>query len=280
MSTKNTVKTFIPFVFIVFFVFGIFKIAYAYPARDFSVSPWVIYNGEPNVRTSTDLVFAVPNCDTVYFSFSIGTYQGASDILQAEEFDDQICQGTSIAYGGEYYTGIYKGWQIENTENGTEFDTGVAFNDYVYFNDLNVGTIKLQRQSLYVYTVVSSFFNSSAYTPITSSDPFIPEDCTTGDIVCGLSNFFGKAFHLDSSVFNQFDTLKENLRNKAPFGYVTATFDMINGLTTNTDDPEYILQEVTPITDEIFTPLRNGLTWILWFAFGFFLLKRFKDIQI
>ena len=144
----------------------------------------------------------------------------------------------------------------------------------------DIGTIKLLRDDLYVFSFVTSFFNNNATPPVTSGDPFVPEICTTGDIVCGIRNFFNSAFHLDTSVFNQFSTLKDDLKNKAPFGYVTGIYETITGLTTNTDDPEYTLEQVTPITNAIFTPVRTGLAWLLWFAFAFFLLKRFKDITI
>lgn len=107
-----------------------------------------------------------------------------------------------------------------------------------------------------------------------------PETCDTTDVFCFLRNALRWAVEIDTSVFNKFTLLKDELAQKPPFGYITSLFTEINSLNNNPANEIFVLQQVTPITEQIFSPLRTGLAWLLWFVFAFALFHRFKDINI
>ena len=258
------------------------KVSADVPARDFSTDPWVVYNGVLGYdATETDLIFCVPEGHTLPFRYSVGTYQGASDLKQASSSDDTICVANFIASNGFSYTGYYVGSQLFDTSSSTLLASPIG--SYEYFNFMrqgdDIGYIKVFRNSELEFSFVTSFFNNTATSPSTT-DPFVPETCDVGDIVCGIRNFFGSAFHLDTSAFNQFSNLKSQLENKAPFGYVTGVYDTITGLTSDADTGAYTLETITPIKNTIFDPIRSALIWILWFAFVFALYKQFKNITL
>lgn len=108
----------------------------------------------------------------------------------------------------------------------------------------------------------------------------IYEDCTTVDLFCYIKNAFRWAFFIPPSTFDKFTGLKDTLSMKAPFGYISAILDELGNINNDTGNEVFVLEEVTPITDNIFSPIRTALMWLLYFTFAFMLFNRFKDIQI
>jgi len=103
--------------------------------------------------------------------------------------------------------------------------------------------------------------------------------CTALDFGCYFSNALRWAFYPSPSAFDKFATLKDDIKDHAPFGYFTSAVVTISGLST-TSTSTFELAESAPIMDLVFTPIRTGLTWIIIFACLFWLYKRLTDIQI
>lgn len=109
--------------------------------------------------------------------------------------------------------------------------------------------------------------------------PIVYEDCDVADLFCYMRNAFKWAFTVPSTTFSKFTELKDEIKNKAPFGYITGIYNLFANL-NNTTTPAFTLKAVTPITSLVFTPFRTALVWLLYLLFAFALFKRFKDIQI
>jgi hypothetical protein len=104
--------------------------------------------------------------------------------------------------------------------------------------------------------------------------------CEKGDIWCILMALLKSVFVPSDASLLQFGDFKNLLTSKAPFGYAIAVYNEVTTIHYDANADVFELQQVTPITNLIFAPIRAGLAWFLWFAFAFFLIKRFKDINI
>jgi len=114
------------------------------------------------------------------------------------------------------------------------------------------------------------------YAPV---DTVIPEVCDAYDFFCFMKKGLTWAFIPSSSSFDKFSTLKDEIKNKPPFGYFTSAVSAVEGLEGSTTG-SFELEEVTPIYTYIFSPLRAGLSWLIGFASLIWLYKRLTGIQI
>jgi hypothetical protein len=71
----------------------------------------------------------------------------------------------------------------------------------------------------------------------------------------------------------QFSSLKDSLLLKPPFGYWTSIKTALNGLNASSS-PAFSLASVSAVSDNIFNPLKTGLSWILWILFGLWVIRR------
>jgi len=104
--------------------------------------------------------------------------------------------------------------------------------------------------------------------------------CPVGDIPCYIRTAIQWAFIPDAETLTQFSDFKGLLESKAPFGYVKQIYDALTTITYDAESDVVVLEQVSPINDLIFTPIRTALVWLLYFVFMFMLFKRFRDIQI
>jgi len=103
--------------------------------------------------------------------------------------------------------------------------------------------------------------------------------CSILNITGCFQNALVFAFVPSQNVFNGFLTLKDEIQNKPPFGYIALLITAFNDVSSETS-PAFTLASEDNITDSIFTPIKTGLAWILWFAFGIWLYKRVRSIDI
>lgn len=194
---------------------------------------------------------------------------------------------------GTNSAGLYDHFYIDTLENGTKknitpysivinsscidcvlgtfnlSDTGVIFRrGYQYQFNITMGSTLVDP----IVKSFSLFFNSGA-------GKVHYETCTTGDIPCYLKNAFIWAFSIPDNAFDIFLDLRTDIEKKAPFGYLTSAYNAVLGIGITTDD-QYELEQVTPISDLIFSPVRTGLSWFFYFLFIFALVRRFKNIQL
>lgn len=104
--------------------------------------------------------------------------------------------------------------------------------------------------------------------------------CKLTDLGCIFTAVLKTVFSPSQASLEQFGDFKTLLEQKAPFGYAIAIYSEITTLHYDANSTVLVLDQVPQITTLIFTPLRTGLAWLFWFAFAFFLVKRFKDINI
>jgi hypothetical protein len=105
-----------------------------------------------------------------------------------------------------------------------------------------------------------------------STFPFI-------DIFSCISDTFVYLFVPQSTAFDSFGTLKDEIKDKAPFGYFTSAVSAISDI-SGTSTPAFTLATSSPIMTYIFNPLRTGLAWVLYLAGLIWIYKRLTNIDI
>jgi len=103
---------------------------------------------------------------------------------------------------------------------------------------------------------------------------------------CGITNLSGCfqnaivwAFYPSQGSVAQLTGLKDEIMKKPPFGYFAVISTAFNSLSAN-GTPTFSLATSSPVMDNIFTPLRTGLSFILWILFGVWCLKTFSHFNI
>jgi hypothetical protein len=109
-------------------------------------------------------------------------------------------------------------------------------------------------------------------TCLMSTFPFI-------DIFSCIKDTLVYVFIPQSTAFDSFITLKDDIKNKAPFGYFTSAVSSMSDI-SSTSTPAFTLATSSPIMTYIFNPLRTGLAWVLYLAGLIWLYKRLTNIDI
>jgi hypothetical protein len=112
----------------------------------------------------------------------------------------------------------------------------------------------------------------------TSTDQVITCDETDGLFANSLCNLGVYLFQPEAGAFDNYKGLWETISKKPPFGYFTAIQGSFNSLNASTS--AYTIEDTTAINGSIFTPLKNGVAFLLWFAFGMWIFNRFRHITL
>ena len=112
-----------------------------------------------------------------------------------------------------------------------------------------------------------------------SSVLFIPETCGSFDFFCQLKNAFLWGLIPSADSLNQFVSLKTQIQNKPPFGYLTILTNNLSNATT-TGATAFTLTIPQYLKDFVFDPIKTGLSAILWFVGLVWLYKRLTHIQL
>lgn len=83
-------------------------------------------------------------------------------------------------------------------------------------------------------------------------------------------------FKPNEKIFNYWQTIKDKIKSKPPFGYYTIITQAFDNLDENAS-PAFNLQTTTATQNYVFSPLRTGFQWLLWILFGIWLIKRFSN---
>ena len=151
-----------------------------------------------------------------------------------------------------------------------------------YFNSPTVGTLfYIVDTNLVDITTINNYFPTFASTTVILPDvSLIPPCPILGiDICTGFGTVISWAFVPPPSSWDQFITLKDDIKTKAPFGYFTSAINSIGSI-SGTSTSAFIIATSSPIMTYIYTPLRTGLVWLLYFAAGLWIYKRLTNIQI
>ncbi len=133
-----------------------------------------------------------------------------------------------------------------------------------------------------IYPYVSLYDTGEAtdlFTQPDFSNRGVLKYCGISDISACVTNALAWAFVPDDTIFDQFGTLKDDIKNKPPFGYFTSAVNAVSSI-RGTDTPQFTLEQSSPLMTYIFTPIRTGLAWVMYLAGLFWLYKRVTNIVI
>jgi hypothetical protein len=103
--------------------------------------------------------------------------------------------------------------------------------------------------------------------------------CSITDLAGCFQNAIVFLFYPSQSSLNDFSNLYDAIKDKPPFGYISAVQTSLQGI--NDTGTSVFTLETMPILDTyIFTPVRTAIIWILWLAFIFMFYHRLKNIHL
>lgn len=195
----------------------------------------------------------------------------------------------------DYTALVYKIYNILTFENLVEYriiPIGTATGTYSVSTTLDIGNYKIESYLIDIdnnqspittntFSVVENplgeifGFDNLNYDEITG---LATTTCSISNISGCFQNALVFAFYPSPSALQNFGNLKATIEKKAPFGYFLVLTDTIQNLGSTT--PVFALASENNITTNLFSPLRTGMTWLLWFVFGFWLYKRLTHLNI
>lgn len=103
--------------------------------------------------------------------------------------------------------------------------------------------------------------------------------CSIGNLSGCVQNAMIFLFYPSKNVLDRFNTLKTDFENKPPFGYIAMYTDQLANLSeTGEESFELVIEE--NISNKIFSPLKTGLSSIIWVCFGFWIFNRIRKQEI
>lgn len=152
---------------------------------------------------------------------------------------------------------------------------------YINFFNINTDAIVFSQSNLIVSFEISGgiVVNSSvAYIAdgLENSLNFEYQDCSITNVYGCFVNALIFVFIPQSDSLNVFSDVYDDIKNKPPFGYYTATLDL---LTLSTTTAEFDFGNI-PFQNEIFTPIKTGLASIIIFGYIFFFSGRLFKFNI
>lgn len=88
-----------------------------------------------------------------------------------------------------------------------------------------------------------------------------------------------RAFTPKLSDFQPFIDFKDKIAHKPPFGYITVALDQMQGITASST-PAFTLASEINIQSNVFSPLRDGLSWLLYACGGIWLFGRIRHVEL
>lgn len=99
------------------------------------------------------------------------------------------------------------------------------------------------------------------------------------EITNGISQTIRFMFYPSQNTLNKFTNLKNNYANKPPFGYINSIINVFETATTTATSTTQIYISQFSYVSNFFTPIRTGLSVILFLMFGVYIFTRFKNFQ-
>lgn len=103
--------------------------------------------------------------------------------------------------------------------------------------------------------------------------------CDSLDIECHFKNVFIFYFVPSQDSIDYLVSVKDTIFNKPPFGYFTLMQEDLQGINSTTTGAFAIVIPAY-LQDTVFTPLKTGLSVVIYFSIVVFLFIRFKNIII
>lgn len=136
-----------------------------------------------------------------------------------------------------------------------------------------------------LYSAFTTFYTVSNPYPsligvdIGSTFALATSTCSFSNITGCFQNALIFAFYPSQESINNFITLKNEISQKPPFGYVTAITSQLSAL-SGTASSTFVLQLEPNIRDNIITPARTATASILFLFFGVWFYNRVRKIDI
>lgn len=177
------------------------------------------------------------------------------------------------------------------TSTGT---TTVNFGSFDLLQGYWVGTFNMLSDTAGTISMPAQFLASSSvildswYEQISASSTAEIQSYCAGKtgldgILCKIPDAIisGMSFLIKPSdtTFDRFKSLKTAIEKKPPFGYISVSLDVINGLTASSTGI-FSLQQEGNITATIFDPIKNGLGMVLYVFWAFVMFHRVRHIDI
>jgi hypothetical protein len=146
--------------------------------------------------------------------------------------------------------------------------TVIATSTLIYFTTAGVGEFYENNY----YAIPTSTIATSTPIQITCD----PDDPWYTYSLCKLAVWL---FVPSPATLNQFSTLGDTLKNKPPMGYFYRVKDALVFSATST--PAFNLENAsTTLAASIYNPLKSGITFLLWLAFGFWIFNRIRHLDL
>lgn len=228
-----------------------------------------------------------------HIDFELKTSQNTSTL---ENYAGNVCSYPYSATSGQLCAFVLNGGlnYFTNATSGSfqyEFQNPIAYNSSTYYARawlFQRDSVSEARTYLNTSSTIINFSIGSSTIEIPNLIPIEPTiNNQSNEQLCEnfSQNIFGVyvcrvllfLFRPSDNDFSQFTTLKSAVINKPPFGYFSQIQNVLNGFSTST--PAYALATSAPLTDNVFNPLKTGLSWILWLVFGFWIFYRIKHFE-
>lgn len=146
------------------------------------------------------------------------------------------------------------------------------------YNKIYLATSSLISFDILAGTYIPFFYPTPTSTASSTEWSFTcdPESGFFANSLCMLAQFL---FMPKQEDFNKFNDLKAALENKPPVGYFYLIKNSLLGLNSSSSAAFNLPQDAS-LSDYIFNPVRNGISFILWLIFGFWVFNRIRHLQL
>jgi hypothetical protein len=165
----------------------------------------------------------------------------------------------------DIFSGLNGDLQTETGSGGTALADTVDINTGAGVYDFSVQiydeSFTLLVESVPITYRIGTQFDFTDYMDsITASSTFC--DRYDNDLIKWLCQFSFDLVVPKQTTLQKFANLGDIIKEKPPFGYFFAFYDAFNDLSTTT--PAVVLVGIDALSDDITTPVKTGLTWILY----------------
>lgn len=147
-------------------------------------------------------------------------------------------------------------------------------------SSVNIATSSVINFQVAGTSAIDSFtqFTPTSAPTATSTALTITCDPADGLFANSFCKLFTYLFIPDPSVWDQFRSLQTDVEHKPPFGYWTVYKNAFSSSTLAVGTSTISLPAIQTLT--VFSDLRTGIQWVLYFVLGVFIIKRFSKIEL
>lgn len=160
-------------------------------------------------------------------------------------------------------------------------NTGLTFGNYWARARLYAGVLQMATSTDIQFSITGDSYisNSSWVNPLQNPTSTFMTECdpSLSDITYGLCTVSVWLFAPDQTVLENFISLKDDIRNKPPFGYVTSISTALGSFTTSTTSTVDVTA-LDPLASA-FSPIRAMVAWGLWLLYGFWIFNKFRHFK-